>query len=95
MNLTIDIPDEDYERLKWTTIGKTASEHAEKLRSYILNGTPVQEGEWVENTRYKRKGKRFYDCSNCHYGEHGDVMCEVQTLPKYCPNCGAKMKGEE
>lgn len=51
-----------------------------------------REAEWIENTRYKRKGKRFYDCSNCHYGEHGDVMCEVQTWPKYCPNCGARMK---
>ena len=56
------------------------------------NGRP--HGEWVENTRYKRKGKKFLDCSRCHYGENGDVICEVSKLPNYCPNCGALMTKE-
>ena len=50
-------------------------------------------GEWIENKRYKRKGKKFFDCSVCHYGENGDVMVEVPKIPNFCPNCGAKMKG--
>lgn len=49
-------------------------------------------GEWIENTRYKRKGKKFFDCSVCHYGENGDVICEVSKLPNFCPNCGANMQ---
>lgn len=50
------------------------------------------EGEWIENIRYKRKGKKFLDCSRCHYGENGDIICEVSKIPNYCPNCGAKMR---
>ena len=52
-------------------------------------------GEWIENTRYKRKGKKFLDCSVCHYGENGDIICEVSKVPSYCPNCGARMKLKE
>lgn len=51
-------------------------------------------GEWIENTRYKRKGKKFLDCSRCHYGENGDIICEVSKVPNYCPNCGASMRKE-
>lgn len=50
-------------------------------------------GEWIENKRYSRKGKRFFDCSVCHYGENGEVMVEVPKIPNFCPNCGVKMKG--
>ena len=48
-------------------------------------------GEWVEVKRYNRKGKRFLDCSVCHYGEKGEIVCEVTKLPNFCPNCGASM----
>lgn len=48
-------------------------------------------GEWVVNNRYRRKGKIFLDCSVCHYGENGDVICEVKKTPRFCPNCGAIM----
>lgn len=48
-------------------------------------------GEWVVNNRYRRKGKIFLDCSVCHYGENGDVICEVKKTPRFCPNCGAEM----
>ena len=50
-------------------------------------------GEWIVNNRYKRKGKKFLDCSECHYGEHGDIICEVNKIPRFCPNCGALMEG--
>lgn len=48
-------------------------------------------GEWIPNTRYNRKGKIFLNCSVCHYGDCGDVMCFTSSIPKFCPNCGAKM----
>lgn len=51
-------------------------------------------GEWVEVKRYNRKGKRFLDCSVCHYGEKGEIVCEVTKLPNFCPNCGASMVKE-
>lgn len=43
MKLIIDINAYDFERLHWTTIGKTAIEHEEKLRNIILNGKPYEE----------------------------------------------------
>lgn len=49
-------------------------------------------GEWVEVPRYNRKGKRFLDCSVCHYGEKGEIVCEVAKVPNFCPNCGAVMR---
>lgn len=49
-------------------------------------------GEWVEVPRYNRKGKRFLDCSVCHYGEKGEIVCEVAKVPNFCPNCGADMR---
>ena len=50
-------------------------------------------GEWIVNNRYKRKGKTFLDCSVCHYGENGDVICEVKEIPRFCPSCSAIMDG--
>ena len=49
-------------------------------------------GKWIPNTRYNRKNKRFYDCSICHYGENGEIICEVAKIPLFCPNCGAQME---
>ena len=52
-------------------------------------------GEWIENPKYNRRGKRFFNCSVCHYGEKGEIICEISDskIPNFCPNCGAKMKG--
>ena len=52
-------------------------------------------GEWIgiEYDGYS-DGHPVYDvweCSNCHE-EHED---DYDSLPRYCPNCGARMKGEE
>lgn len=49
-------------------------------------------GEWIDVPRYNRKGKRFLDCSVCHYGEKGEIVCEVAKVPNFCPNCGADMR---
>jgi len=54
----------------------------------------IQRGEWVEVKKYNRKGKKFLDCSVCHYGEHGDIVCEVSKLPNFCPACGLPMTDE-
>ena len=64
--------------------------------SNCIKATIIEErphGEWIVNNRYKRKGKKFLDCSECHYGENGDIICEVKKIPNFCPNCGASMDG--
>ena len=100
MKLIIDIPDGDYRYIKdiqsLILARGTCKTIQKDVIDAIKNGTPYEEqlaGEWITNNRYKRKGKKFLDCSVCHYGEKGDVMCEVSKTPNYCPNCGAKMKG--
>jgi hypothetical protein len=48
------------------------------------------EGEWEERTEYNEFEDcedEFYQCSECE-------LCIYYT-PKFCPNCGAKMKGGE
>lgn len=47
------------------------------------------EGEWLEQVRVSKEGKpllRHYKCNLC--GVY------LATQANFCPNCGAKMKGE-
>lgn len=76
------------------TIEFIQNSEIDRAISFIETAPTVEErphGEWVEVKRYNRKGKRFLDCSVCHYGEKGEIVCEVTKLPNFCPNCGASM----
>ena len=55
----------------------------------IINRKKTQ-GEWIK-TEYD-KGKFYFACST----KCGEALTEIEekNLPNYCPNCGAKMKGE-
>lgn len=55
----------------------------------IANGTPLPQGNWVS---IDEEPHETFECNNC-----GNVMCAVYDISdyKYCPNCGAEMKGEE
>ena len=41
-----------------------------------------KEGEWINDTRYSG-----WTCTHCNYHDGN-------RTDNYCPNCGAKMKGE-
>ena len=50
-------------------------------------------GRWIEKDGFD--GDTYYDCSEC-----GESFCLIDGTPtdylyNYCPNCGAKMEGEE
>lgn len=49
----------------------------------------VRHGRWIEPEEYT--GHTEWHCSYC-----GDVVCTICGYPSanYCPNCGAKMRGE-
>ena len=47
---------------------------------------PVKRGEWV--LRHEGHG-HYWECSACHK----NPCIYVTKDTKYCPNCGAKMKG--
>lgn len=56
-----------------------------------------KDGEWIEDdTTYCGADRANYKCSLC--GKIGGTWKRGLTqdeLPNYCPNCGAKMKGEQ
>ena len=48
-----------------------------------LEGRP--RGEWEKP--FEMNGKTYHKCTNCH------ISSELILINKYCPNCGANMKG--
>lgn len=51
-----------------------------------VDAEPVRHARWLDDDRYFRYGER---CSACASGSTGHGQ------NKYCPNCGARMDGEE
>ena len=100
--LTRDIPKEQLEREKQEAIMSADLElcHAEFISGIYTDYDAIAqkmfakgwrkqiEGEWLFN-RGRTYGEPAYYCSNCSEGgsEYG--------YDKFCPNCGAKMKGGE
>lgn len=61
------------------------------IREFVRNrpavdAEPVRHARWLDDDRYFRYGER---CSACASGSTGNGR------NKYCPNCGARMDGEE
>jgi hypothetical protein len=54
-----------------------------------------KEGEWVKATEWMRGDGEIYDyrCSSCNMLAEDGGYGNRDNLTKYCPNCGAKMKG--
>lgn len=96
MKLMIDIPDEAYELLK------SKSEMDNIAESIIANGTPITEGEWVEEEPTADDREMGFDlrivCSNCRfpnchyeYDENHNPKSVVYVRTRYCPECGKRM----
>lgn len=51
-----------------------------------VDAEPVRHARWLDDDSYFRYGER---CSACASGSTGNGR------NKYCPNCGARMDGEE
>lgn len=45
------------------------------------------QGEWEEP--FEMIGKTYHKCTNCH------ISSELILIDKFCPNCGADMRGED
>jgi hypothetical protein len=59
---------------------------------YFTDVQPVKHGKWNSWGRDTAYNK-FYRCSCCNYEISMDVESREfdDSLPKYCPNCGARM----
>lgn len=68
-----------------------------KERNYNCPLVEIEErkvGEWCkQNDDYFD----WYECSECGYGSEGEMQysSEYDVRTKYCPNCGAEMRGNE
>ena len=95
MKIIIDIPETAYNSI--------CKDESLTLTGWVVdairNGKPLlkeqRTGKWVgiEYDGYS-DGHPVYDvweCSNCHEEHEGDY----DSLPRYCPNCGVRMKGEK
>lgn len=70
--------------------------HAKKYATRAYNAgyrkaSDVAEGHWYRHDK-KKHGDTCYYCSVCEKMALAD--CMIWELTDYCPNCGAKMKGE-
>lgn len=54
---------------------------------YFIDAEPVRQGRWIDMKYNQQWFKEEFKCSEC-----GEFML---GMTNYCPNCGAKMKGEE
>ena len=66
--------------------------HNKEISQIIKQAPTVEErpkGEWIKPTVIN--GKAF---SICHCSACGGVPCGVDENTKFCPNCGADMRGE-
>ena len=70
---------------------------AELIYRFLCDG--VEECEDAEPQRKKGKWRHYegyLSCSECGTEYDDDIMTHCcDDVPKFCPNCGADMRGEE
>lgn len=79
----------------WTMIMLDAADALEAAEQRIaeLEAQKPNRGEWIEKWRFKTDGTPFHkigdmECSVCH----GEMLGRFYS--KYCPHCGALLRGE-
>lgn len=77
---------------EYCAIKATPEKYKTLAHKILERGTLVKTGHWIEKDGFD--GDTYYDCSEC-----GESFCLIDGTPtdnlyNYCPNCGAKMEGE-
>lgn len=88
---SIDVAIKALERPQVTVFTENADETAiEDMKAELQNVLDDErpKGEWVFVNPLQANDGGAYMCSNCKTGDYG-----VETYYKYCPFCGADMKG--
>lgn len=86
MKIVIDIPEELYKRVKAKYI-PLPCDFADVMDKAITNGTIEPQGEWIEHFD-SSSGFTWRTCSRC-------MFKDGKKYYKFCPNCGAYMRGKE
>lgn len=103
----IEISAAEYERLQdciredgmriAALIEENKALHQDAKRLTAVEATPVVHGRWIKSRDYNLKIRLY--CSSCKqiydYIDGIYYIVSGSELPFYCPNCGAKMDGEE
>ena len=57
-----------------------------------VDAVPVRHGKWIYGNDF-----HWYtaSCNKCGYQRKTDIKAEGWNQWKYCPNCGADMRGEQ
>lgn len=103
----IEISAAEYERLQdcvredglriAALIEENKALHQDAKHLTAVEVAPVVHGQWIGEADGYADGELVYDvwnCSKCDYCID-DGTDNPELLPNYCPNCGAKMGGEE
>jgi hypothetical protein len=74
----------------------------ERYKEEITTLEVKNKGEWIKIQSGDKDFPESIVCSKCKnenshldFNEHGEPIGKVFVTSKFCPNCGAKMKGSE
>lgn len=67
--------------------------YAEIINAPTVDAEPVKHGHWIDESH--TKNERVFKCSVCGNYLDFDGVNVGRGDANYCPNCGAKMQGEE
>ena len=97
MQIIIDISDYNYEWMRnlYSIPEDIKTEIAEKIINGIVLSEPKM-GRWIKPSEHTDKNERVYwQCNNCCEYTCAKDYYDKYVFISYCPNCGAKMEGEE
>jgi len=60
-----------------------------------VDAEPVRHGKWIKSDYPQRDDDSLYVYYNYHCSECAEMPNDRRWLPKYCPNCGARLEGGE
>ena len=72
------------------TVARTIGEFVDRIKALPPAQPEREEGEWINTNPEYKNGfyNNSYYCSECH-----DYYTTSPYEMKFCPNCGARMKG--
>ena len=88
--IDIENDGQDVEKSKLIILGlKIAKKYIKKART--IDAEPVKYGQWIDHEMFERNNcNPCIECSVCNtwFG------CDCFPKTKFCPNCGARMRGD-